>query len=201
MAAVGASAALSISDIPFEGPISEVRVGRINGEFIVNPTHQEIKESDIELIVAGTKDSIMMVEGEANEVSEIDLLDALKFAQGEITKLITLQEELAAEVGKAKKEVPVKEVNQDLKKAVYNLAEEKYKEIVYSVLAKEERSSKNKELGTSVKEALAEKYPEQEKAIGEILHDLEKDLMRKRILEEGNTFRRQKYKTNSSDFC
>lgn len=185
LAAVGASAALSISDIPFDGPVAEVRIGRINGEFISNPTHQQIKDSDIELVVAGTADSIMMVEGEANEVSEQDLLNALKFAQKEIKKLVQLQNELVKEVSKAKKEVSVKEINSDLKNDVYKLAENKFKEIVYSILAKEERSAKNKELSVSVKEALSEKYPEQEKVIGEILHDLEKDLMRKRILEEG----------------
>jgi len=80
LAACGASAALTISDIPFDGPIGEVRIGRLNGEFIVNPTHEQIKLSDIELVVAGTSDSIMMVEGESKEVSEQELLDALKFA-------------------------------------------------------------------------------------------------------------------------
>ncbi len=185
LAAVGASAALSISNIPFAGPMAEVRIGRINGELIVNPTHNQIKESDIELVVAGTQDSIMMVEGESNEVSEDDLLSALEFAQGEIKKLVQLQIELKEEAGQAKMEVPVKEVDAALKSEVLELAESKFKEIVYSVLSKDERSAKNKELTNSVKEALAEKYPEQEKVIGEILHDLEKDLMRKRILEEG----------------
>ncbi len=185
LAAVGASAALTISDIPFAGPMAEVRVGRINGGFIVNPTMQQLKESDIELVVAGTEDSIMMVEGESKEVKEEDLLGALKFAQIEIKKLIALQLELKSEVGKGKREVVSVEVDETLKKEVYDLAYNKSKEIIYSVLTKEERSSKNKELGTFVKESLAEKYPEQEKIIGEILHDLEKDLMRERILTEG----------------
>jgi len=185
LAAVGASAALTISDIPFEGPAAEVRVGRINNEFILNPTLQQLKESDLELVVAGTEDSIMMVEGESNEVGENDLLSALKFAHNEIKKLIKLQVELRDEVGKAKREVKAAEINEALKKDVYDLAHDKYKEIVHSVLSKEDRSAKNKELTNSVKEALKEKYPEQEKVIGEILHDLEKDLMRSRILSEG----------------
>ncbi len=100
LAAVGASAALTISDIPFEGPMAEVRVGRVNGEFIVNPTHQQLKESDIELVVGGTADSIMMVEGESKEISEAELLDALKFAQQEIAKIVQLQNELREAVGK-----------------------------------------------------------------------------------------------------
>ncbi len=185
LAAVGASAALTISDIPFNGPVAEVRVGRINGEFIINPTHQQIKESDIELVVAGTSDSIVMVEGESNEINEDDLLNALKFARGELKKLVDLQLELAKEVSKAKREVVEKSIDENLRNDVYQLAHDKLKEIVYSILSKEERSDKNKELNESVKTALTEKYPEQEKVIGEIIHDLEKDLMRKRILSEG----------------
>jgi len=185
LAACGASAALSISDIPFDGPMSEVRVGRVNGEFIVNPTQEQLKLSDIELVVAGTADSIMMVEGESKEVSEQELLDALKFAQSEIRKIVELQNQLRTEAGKTKWVVQKKTVDENLKKDVYDLAEVKFKEIVYSVLAKEERSAKNKELSEFVKQSLAEKYPEQEKVIGEILHDMEKDLMRERILKEG----------------
>ncbi|HUX61064.1 MAG TPA: polyribonucleotide nucleotidyltransferase [Ignavibacteriaceae bacterium] len=185
LAAVGASAALTISDIPFDGPCAEVRIGRVNGEFIVNPTIKQLKEGDVELVVAGTSDSIMMVEGESKEVGEQDLLDALKFAQAEIKKLVNLQLELKAEIGRKKREVIVPEVDQALVKDVMGLAYDKFKEIVHSILAKEERSAKNKDLAAFVKENLAEKYPEQEKVIGQILHDLEKDLMRKRILEEG----------------
>ena len=189
LSAIGASAALTISDIPFDGPMAEVRIGRVNGEFIVNPTLQQIKISDVELVVAGTADSIMMVEGESKEINEKELLGALRFAQEEIKKLVQMQLELKAEVGKQKREVVPAGVDENLKKDVYELAYEKFKEIVYSVLSKEERSSKNKALGAFVKEKIAEKYPElpagQEKVIGEILHDLEKELMRNRILTEG----------------
>ena len=185
LGAVGASAALSISNIPFNGPIAEVRVGRVNGDFVVNPTHQQLKESDLELVVAGSAGSIMMVEGESKEVNETELLDALKFAQSEIKKLVDLQLELVKEVGKTKREVVENEVDENLKKEVYQLAEDKFKEIVYSVLIKDKRSAKNKELTKSVLESLEEKYPEQESDIKNILHDLEKDLMRERILKEG----------------
>jgi polyribonucleotide nucleotidyltransferase len=185
LAACGASAALAISDIPFDGPIAEIRIGRVAGELIVNPTHEQLKLSDIELVVAGTADSIMMVEGESKEVSEQELLDALKFAQQEIKKIVDLQNQLRAEAGKTKWVVEEKTVDANIKKDVYDLAEAKFKEIVYSILAKEERSAKNKELSESVKQALSEKYPEQEKVIGEILHDMEKDIMRERILKEG----------------
>ena len=185
LATVGASAALSISNIPFNGPIAEIRIGRVNGDFVVNPTHQQLKESDLELVVAGSADSIMMVEGESKEVNETELLDALKFAQSEIKKLVDLQLELVKEVGKTKREVVENEVDENLKKEVYQLAEDKFKEIIYSSLIKDERSDKNKELIKSVLESLEEKYPEQESDIKNILHDLEKDLMRERILKEG----------------
>jgi len=185
LGACGASAALTISDIPFAGPIAQVRVGRIDGQFIVNPTEEQLKLSDIELVVAGSKDSIIMVEGEAKEVAESDLLEALKFAQGEINKIIGVQLELQKEVGKEKWDVVPMEIDEALKSDVYELAEEKQKKIVCSVLNKEERSKANKELLQEVKDALAEKYPEQDKVIAEILHDMEKDMMRIRILQEG----------------
>jgi polyribonucleotide nucleotidyltransferase len=185
IAACAASAALVVSNIPFLEPVGEVRVGRINGEFIINPTFQEIEASDIELVVAGTETSIMMVEGEAKEVSESDLLEALKFAHAEIKKIIELQKELQALCGKKKMEVETKTIDENLLNDVNALAFEKFKVIVASVLAKEERSQKNKELETEVLAALAEKYPEQEAVVKLILHDMEKDLMRKRILEEG----------------
>lgn len=185
LAAVGASAALTISDIPFEGPAAEVRIGRINGEFVVNPNLLQLKESDIELVVAGTADSIMMVEGESLEISEQDLLNALKCAHEAIKKLIQIQIELREEAGKQKREFQSAIIDEALKKDINELAFDKFKEIVHSVLSKEERSSKNKELANFVQESLKEKYPEQEKIIAGILHDVEKELMRSRILTEG----------------
>ena len=185
LAAVGASAALTISDIPFDGPMGEVRVGRLNGEFIVNPTFQQLKDCDIDLVVGGTVDSLMMVEGESKQISESELLDALKFAHQEIKKLVQIQNEMRAELGKPKMLITQAAADESLKKDVYDLAYDKLKQIVYSILTKEERSQKNNELTASVKTSLAEKYPDQEKVIDEILHDLEKEFMRERILKEG----------------
>jgi len=185
IAAVGASAALAISDIPFLEPIGEVRVGRINGEFIVNPTVSQLKESDLELTIAGTETSIMMVEGESLEASEDDILNALKFAHVEIIKIINVQKELVAACGLPKMFVETKVVSQELIDEVNALAFDKYKEVVYSVLSKEVRYAKNDEINAEVLAALAEKYPEDEANIKNILHDIEKHLMRKRILEEG----------------
>lgn len=185
LAACGASAALTISDIPFDVPMGEVRVGRIEGQFVINPTHQQLEASDIELVVAGTSDSIMMVEGEAKELSESEMLEALRFAQAEIRKIVELQLLLQKETGKQKWPVAEKVIDETLKNDVKELALEKLKSIVYSVLTKEERSTKNKELAELVKNSLSEKYPEQEKVIDELLHDMEKELMRQRILTEG----------------
>ncbi|MDP4115020.1 MAG: polyribonucleotide nucleotidyltransferase [Bacteroidota bacterium] len=184
LAAIGASAALTISDIPFLGPVSEVRVGRVDGQWIVNPTFQQLQVSDMELVVAGTDDSIMMVEGEAKEVSEEDLLEALSFAHTEIKKIVKLQLEFQEAAGKIKRVVEEKVIDPAILEDVNNLAYDKFRDVVYSVLSKEERIEKNDELKQIVITELAEKYPESEKVIGEILHDMEKDLMRKRILED-----------------
>ena len=185
LAAIGASAALTISNIPFEGPIAEIRVARVDGGYVANPTGMQLKSADLELVVAGTADSITMVEGEANEVSEEDLLKALSFAQDEIKKIVDLQIELKEAVGKPKWLVESKEIDPALKSDVYNLAEEKQQKIVNSVLIKEERAAANKQILADVSSELEEKYPEQEKVIAEIVHDMEKDMMRLRILKEG----------------
>ena len=140
IAACAASAALSISNIPFLEPIGEVRVGRVNGELIVNPTHKEIEASDIELVVAGTESSIMMVEGEGKEISESEMLEALKFAHEEIKKIVQLQKELRELCGKPKMEVEKKTIDENILKDVNELAYEKFKVIVSSVLQRPRRS-------------------------------------------------------------
>ncbi len=185
LGAVGASAALMVSDIPFQGPIVEVRVIRHNGRFIVNPTLAEIEESDLELTVAGTEDSIVMVEGEAKEVEESVLLEAFAAAHEEIKKIVAMQKELAAEAGKEKFQVEEPTVDEELYNDVKELAYDKYIKLIDTVLTKQERQQKNKELKNEVLDALAEKYPERESEIKNILHDMEKELMRKRIIEEG----------------
>lgn len=185
LGAIGASAALTVSDIPFDGPIAQIRIGRVDGEFVVNPTTDQLKDADLELVVAGTADSIAMVEGEANEIKEEDLLASLKFAQSELKKIVDLQIELREAAGKTKWEVTSVEIDEALKNDVYSLAEEKQKKVVWSVLTKDERSAANNEILEEAKTALEEKYPEQGKVIAEIMHDMEKDMMRDRILSEG----------------
>jgi polyribonucleotide nucleotidyltransferase len=185
LGAFGASVALAISDIPFLEPIGEVRVSRVDGKFIVNPTHLEVEESDMELIVAGTADSIMMVEGEAKEISEDDLLNALESAHKEIKKLVQIQIQLAEEINNSKMEIEEKLNDPNLIEDVKNLAYDKYAELIATILTKKERAQKNKELNNEVIEALIEKYPDSEDEIKDILHGFEKELMRKRILEKG----------------
>ncbi|NIV12439.1 MAG: polyribonucleotide nucleotidyltransferase, partial [Aliifodinibius sp.] len=112
---VGASAALHISDVPFAGPIAEVRVGRIDGEFIINPTISEMEESDIDMIIGGTAESVIMMEGEMEEISEKEMLNAIKAAHKSIKKLCEFQEELREEFGKEKRDFEPEPVDEDLK--------------------------------------------------------------------------------------
>ena len=123
LAVVGCSAALEVSDIPFCGPIAAVRVGRIDGELIANPTHAQRAESDLDMIVAGSRDAIIMVEGEADFVSEADMLEALFFGHQAMQPLIELQEKLRALVGPVKRECPEKQVDEALAQRVTALAE------------------------------------------------------------------------------
>src|ERR1041385_4121961 len=110
----GASAALCVSDIPFDGPIGAVRIGRVNGEFIANPTHAQREESDLDLVYVGTENDIIMIEGAANELPEDDFVRSLEFAHGHAREMIRIQKELAAEVGKSKREMPLMEVNPEM---------------------------------------------------------------------------------------
>ena len=138
-AMLGASIALCISDIPFEGPIAGVQVGRINGEFIINPTVAELDASDINLIVAGTANAINMVEAGSKEVSEEDMLDALMFGFEEIKRLCAFQEEIIASCGKEKTEVELRVIPEDINKLVRDMAEDRLVKAV-SIYDKLERA-------------------------------------------------------------
>ncbi|PAM93000.1 polyribonucleotide nucleotidyltransferase, partial [Flavobacterium sp. IR1] len=121
-AMIGSSLALSISDIPFDGPIAGVTVGRKDGELIINPTTEQLEESDIDLVVAGTKDAIDMVEAGADEVPEETMLEAIMYGHDEIKRLVAFQEEVVQAAGKEKKEIQLKQVDAELESAVRNLA-------------------------------------------------------------------------------
>ena len=184
LGACAASAALMISDSPFDGPIAEVRIGRVNGTLIINPTFEELEISDMDVTLAGTDDSIVMVEGESLEISEADILEALKFGQDAIKKICTLQKELAAELKVQKRSVVVPEINPGLLAEVKSIAADKIRSAVSTVLTKDERSKSNAAIETEVLTALTEKYPEQESLIKQILHDIEKYEMREMILSK-----------------
>ena len=185
LGAVAASAALTISDLPFEGPIAEVRVGRVDGELLINPTFTQLLKSDMDVTVAGTDDSIVMVEGEALEISEADMVDALEFAHRHIKMLCDLQRALAAEVGRPKRTPPEAGVNEPLVAEVRSLAAARLHDLANTPLTKEARAAQTTLIYQETQAALAEKYPDQEKVIASQLHDLEYVEMREMILSQG----------------
>ncbi|WP_432642366.1 polyribonucleotide nucleotidyltransferase [Acidaminococcus sp.] len=179
-AMIGASCALSISDIPFEGPIAGVRVGLIDGQFIVEPRVEQAKVSELNLVVAGTKDAILMVEAGAKEVSEDVMLDAIWFAHGEIKKLVEFQEKIQAEVGKPKMEVPLYTPPAELVAEIKEYGEEKLRAALMD--ADKLHRDKNVQL---VKEDIAahfaEKYPDNEVDVAYITQKLIKAVVRHTI--------------------
>jgi polyribonucleotide nucleotidyltransferase len=185
LGACAASAALMVSNVPFDGPISEVRVGRIDGQFVINPTFGDLEKSDMDVTIAGTEDSIVMVEGEAHEISESDMLEALKFGHEGIKMLCRTQRELAQALKVTKRAIMPGEISPQMAGDVRSLAESRLKDLSRTVLAKEERSQSTAKVYEEVTLALAEKYPETSETIAELLHDLEREAMRATILKEG----------------
>ena len=184
IAAIGASAALMISDIPFEEPISEVRVTRIDGQLIINPTYEQTEKGDFDITVAGTSDSIMMVEGGAREISEEEFLDAIKFAHKSIAEICEFQKEFAKEAGKQKRDLNSADDISEMERDVRSICEADLTSVTGSVFSKEERKVINREIHEKAMTALSEKYPEQEKMISKILHDIQYYVMRNMILNE-----------------
>ena len=185
LGAVAASAALCISNIPFEGPIAEVRVGRVDGAFVINPTFSQLGKSDLDITVAGTTDSIVMVEGESKEISEREMLDALAHAHECIKKLCALQIELAREVVVPKRPSPEKDDHGQLLEEIKNLVGDRFRDLANTPLLKEERAQKTAAVCDDVTAALEQKYPDQMKVIKELLHEMEYVEMRKLILDKG----------------
>ena len=194
LAGFGGSAALACSDIPFEGPISEVRVARINGEFVINPTFEQLKEADMDLMVGATEENIMMVEGEMKEVQEKDLLEALKAAHEAIKPQCRLQKELMKELGKDVKREYCHEVNDDDLKA--DLQAKCYQpayDVTKQALEKQERADAFEKIREDYKEAYAaahtelseEELEEKYALVDRYYHDVERDAMRRCILDEG----------------
>ena len=155
---LAASAALSISSIPFEGPISEVRVTKIDGQFVVNPTPKEAEKAELNVIIAGTVDNILMVEGEAKECSEADLVEAIKVGHEIIIKQCNAQLELQQKCGKTKMEVAVPEEDEELKQKIKLFGEERIAAVALSGLGKHER----KTLLKAIKDDFMATYPEED---------------------------------------
>ena len=183
-AGVGASAALMISNIPWHGPIATVRVGKIDNDFVLNPTRLQLEDCSLELVVSGNKENIVMVEGEADEVSEPIVVDALKFAQSHIVEIISLQEQLVSSVTISKLEEPVAEHDQALVDAVNSKVVKQISDIV-KIVDKQDRDIKKTELVSEVLISLEEDHPEKEKEIKSIIDDHFKENMREMILAEG----------------
>ena len=167
---IGASASLAISDIPWDGPVASIKVGRVNGEFIINPTNTVMEESDMSIIISGTKDSIVMVEGEAHFISEEDFLKVIQFGHEAIKDIVKLQEELVAECGKTKREVPEPEVNQDLNDAIAKLIDGKISDL-NSPRQKAERYDGIREFKQTIVQELSEEFPDDESAIKKYIED------------------------------
>ncbi|MEA2076770.1 MAG: polyribonucleotide nucleotidyltransferase [Candidatus Marinimicrobia bacterium] len=181
---VAASAALSISNIPFEGPIASVRAARIDGEYVINPTYSQFEETDLEVVVAGSKDSIVMVEGETKEISEDDFLGAVKVSHEAIVEFIAMQDELVAEIKPEKREKPPVEEDEAFGAAVVKMVGKKMDDIL-SITMKQERGAAEDALVAEIVEALEEEYPECEDDVKNIVHDIHKEEIRKKILKKG----------------
>ena len=185
LAGLAASAAIAVSDIPFNGPISEVRVIRADGKLIVNPTFAQIEKADMDLMVGATYDNILMVEGEMDEVAEADMLEAIKFAHEEIKKHCVVQMELAKELGIVKREYCHENNDEELRQQVKDFCYNKVYTVAKSMLKKHERS----EAFAAVKEEFLSTLTDEEKEakaklVSRYFHDVEKIAMRNMILDE-----------------
>ncbi|HHW18435.1 MAG TPA: polyribonucleotide nucleotidyltransferase [Firmicutes bacterium] len=181
---IGASAALSVSDIPFGGPIGAVEVGLVNGQFVINPTVKEIEESELRLTVAGTKEAVLMVEAGANQVPEDTMVEAIMAGHEVIKELVAFQERIVAEIGKPKMEAVIFAPGEDVVARVRELATPRIREAI-RVEEKLSRESAIDEILQEVFAEMAEEFPEREGEIAEAFHDVLKEEVRRMILETG----------------
>lgn len=188
LAGLAASTAIQLSDIPIECPISEVRVGRIDGEFIINPSRDQLIESDIDMVVGASKESVMMVEGEMKECSENEMIDAIKIAHDAIKNQINAQEKLAEKVGKKEiREYDLEENDDDLYKQVFKLGYKKCYEIAKKGTKKEERLKSFNDLKDEIIENISKSEEEDEKInlIKKYFSKVQKEAVRELVLSEG----------------
>jgi polyribonucleotide nucleotidyltransferase len=181
----GASAALCLSDIPFAGPIGAVRVGRINGEFVINPTHDQRAESDLDLVYVGSKNDVIMIEGSALELPEAEFIQSLHFAQSAVQKIIAAQEELISKAGKPKREYTVTVAKDELLEVAYEIAGSRIEDAIYAA-SKVERGKKVGALRNEVEAAIMERFPQTtEFEIEQAFEYLQKKAFRISIMEKG----------------
>ncbi|HIS93737.1 MAG TPA: polyribonucleotide nucleotidyltransferase [Candidatus Alectryocaccomicrobium excrementavium] len=183
-AMIGSSAALCVSDIPFAGPTGAVNIGLIDGEFIVNPNDEQRAESELALTVAGTKDAVMMVEAGAKEVSEEVMLKAILFAHEEIKKIVAFIEGIQAEIGKPKREFPLYLPGEDVKSAVREFAMDKVR-WMFETFDRNERNAREEQVKQEVEEHFAEQFEGRMAEVGDALYGLQKEVMRRHIIDEG----------------
>jgi polyribonucleotide nucleotidyltransferase len=188
----GASAALEISDIPFAGPIACVRVGRVDSQFLINPTISQLEKSDINIIVAGTKTGVVMVEGGANIVSEADMLEAIYFGHKSIQPLIELQEKLREAVGRPKRSFALPENDPDLVSKIKSQAMSSMQEAIL-IPEKINRYNALRKLKAQIFESLGEDYDDRQEEVYEILADLQKTICRRLILDKGRRMDNRKF--------
>ena len=183
-AMIGSSIALAVSDIPWGGPTGSVVVGLVDGEFICCPTDEQMQNSKMHLTVSGTRDAVLMVEAGAKEVSEKVMLDAIMFAHEWIKKIIAFQDEIIAEIGKEKAEVALVVTGDDVKAAVREFAYDKCK-WVFDTTVREERQEREAQVKAETLEALGAQFEGRESEIGDALYYLNKEIMRRKILDQG----------------
>lgn len=180
----GASLALCISDIPFEGPVGAVSVGMVDGKYVINPTVEETEKSRLRLVVAGTKDAVLMVEAGADEITEDEMLKAIMFGHEQIKKLVEFQEMIVSKIGKPKMELPIEEIDENLEKDVREFATEKILNAI-RIYDKKEREAFIEKINEDTVMHFQDIYPEKEKEIAGILYDILKQEVRKMITYEG----------------
>ncbi|MBC8418489.1 MAG: polyribonucleotide nucleotidyltransferase [Proteobacteria bacterium] len=184
LAMLGASAALEVSDIPFSGPIAGVRVGRIDGKFVTNPTISQQADSDINLIVAGNRDGVVMVEGGSLFVPETDMIDAIFYGHETIQPMLDMQDALRSEAGKPKRVVPPADVDEALQAKIIEAATPLFREVIVTA-DKTKRQQKRKEAEEYTLSLLAGEYAGKESLIKEAVHSLEKRMVREMMLSQG----------------
>ena len=181
---IGTSTAIAISDIPWDGPTAGVVVGRVDGEFVINPTFDQRQVSDLNLTVCGTEEAIMMVEAGAKELPEDQMLEAILFGHEEIKNLCRFIKEIVAEVGKPKQEYVVFKAGEDVDAAVREYATQKMVDAIYT-FEKQERIANMDAVAADAKEHFAEQFEDRMAEVDEVLYNIKKEEVRRRILEEG----------------